>query len=375
MKGRLLPFSSAVALLATSSQAIQPPQAGAACPGPSARGVAVRELGARQPHLLWDQDFPDPFVTRFDGAYRAYATGVAGLHVQYSTAGGLTGWSAPREALPAANFPAWVDKAHPQVWAPEVARIGARYVLYFNARHRTFQRTEGPAEAPRVLQRHCLGAAVASSPAGPFQGIDEPLVCAEFEDGVIDAGIYQEGGANYLYYKEDSNCCGRGSALYVQPLTVDGLVPLGKPQRLHANNRSPEKFDDWEWRVVEAPTMVKRGADYFLFYSGNFFGNKNYSVGYLRCASPIGPCRDPGDNPILHSFAGSPLVGPGHQAVLEEAGRTLIFFHGWNREPEPEERRTGPYRRCLYVGRVEWTEGADGRVRARVPGGKDPAVR
>jgi hypothetical protein len=168
------------------------------------------------------------------------------------------------------------------------------------ARHRSLQRTELPAEAPRVLQRHCLGAAVAASPAGPFTGLDEPLVCTDFADGVIDAGIFTDGAAHYLYYKDDANCCGRGSAIFVQPLTADGLTPLGRPIRLHSNNDSPGPEDDWEWRVVEAPTMVKRGGAYFLFFSGNFFGNKNYSVGYLRCASPIGPCRDLGDNPILH---------------------------------------------------------------------------
>jgi GH43 family beta-xylosidase len=360
---------AAAAMLASGTAAVQTE---ATCPGPSASGVAAREVGVQQSHLLWDQDFPDPFVARFGGAYHGYATGVQGLNVQYTTARSLTGWSAPREALPAANFPAWVDRAHPQVWAPEVAAINGRYVLYFNARHRSLQRTELPAEAPRVLQRHCLGAAVAASPAGPFTGLDEPLVCTDFADGVIDAGIFSDGAAHYLYYKDDANCCGRGSAIFVQPLTADGLTPLGRPIRLHSNNDSPGPEDDWEWRVVEAPTMVKRGGAYFLFFSGNFFGNKNYSVGYLRCASPIGPCRDLGDNPILHSFAGSPLIGPGHQAVLEENGRSLLFFHGWNREPQAGDK-DGLNRRCLYAARIDWTAEPD--VRPRIPGGKPTQAR
>ncbi len=370
MSGRIGTALLVSVLLSTSSQAVQTAPA-TSCPGSSARGVPVAQIGARQPHLLWDQDFPDPFVARFEGNLHGYATGVAGLHVQHSRARNLTDWSPPAEALPAANFPAWIDKAHPQVWAPEVARINGRYVLYFNARHRTLQRTELPAEAPRVLQRHCLGVAVGDTPAGPFTGIDEPLVCAEFEDGVIDAGIFQDGDATYLYYKEDSNCCGRGSAIHVQALTPDGLVTLGQPQRIFSNNDSPEEHDDWEWRVVEAPTMVKRGRDYFLFYSGNFFGNKNYAVGYLRCASPRGPCRDVGDNPILHSFAGSPLIGPGHQSVLDENGRTLLFYHGWNREPDAEGRG-GPYKRCLYVSRIDW---GGSEARPRIPGGKPVSAR
>lgn len=116
--------------------------------------------------------------------------------------------------------------------------------------------------------------------------------------------------------------------------------------------------------------MVRRGAAYFLFFTGNFFGNRNYAVGYLRCASPRGPCTDPGENPILWSHAETQLIGPGHQALLEQGGRTLAFFHGWNRDPE---RGEGPLKRCLYASRVAWTPGPDGRERPVIVGG-EPSV-
>jgi beta-xylosidase len=358
---RTRPLQAALllAILAGSAgPASQTATAARPCPGPSGVGVPVRSLGAEQPHLVLDRDFPDPFIARLGGAYQAYATGVrvggVQLNVQHVQSGDLSRWSAPAEALPNANLPAWVDRGHAQVWAPEVMQVGGRYALYFNARHRALTRNERSERGVEVHRRHCLGAAVADRPQGPFHGIDEPLVCADLPEGAIDAHPFRDGDSLYLYYKDDGNCCGRGSALYVQGLSSDGLAVLGPRQKLIENNDSPEKHDDWEWQVVEAPTMVKRAGAYYLFYSANFFGNRNYAVGYLKCESPRGPCRDLGDNPILWSHPRSSLLGPGHQSILEESGRTYAFFHGWDEDPQGDLQRAAGHKRCLYVSRLRW---------------------
>ena len=337
-----------------------------ACPGRSGAGVPVSRLGVGGPHMILDANFPDPFVARFAGRYYAYATGseVRGtaMNVQLVSSTDLMRWTAAAEALPLANLPAWVDRSHPQVWAPEVMAVGGRYVLYFNARHVSLTRVERSPSGPVTRKRHCVGAAVADRPEGPFVGIDAPLVCSEFEHGTIDAAAFRDGDQLYLHYKEDSNCCGGEAAIWAQGLSGDGLAAVGAPVKLLGANDSAEKHDDWEWRVVEAPTMVKRGRAYYLFYSGNFYGNKNYAVGYLSCATPRGPCRDLGDNPILWSHKSSPLLGPGHQSVFEERGRSWIFYHGWNADPDGRER-PGFHKRCLYVSRLTW----DDWPRASVP--------
>jgi beta-xylosidase len=347
------------------------------CPGTPGPDVPLRDLGAERPHLILDENFPDPFIARFRGAYHAYATGnqVGGgqMNVQHLHSRSLTRWGTPGEALPADRLPAWVDRKHPQVWAPEVTRVRGRYILYFNARHASLTRTETPPTGPVVRQRHCLGAAVAARPEGPFTGVDQPLVCAEFPNGVIDANVYREGDRLYLYYKDDSNCCGPGSAIYAQPLSADGLATAGPARKLLANNDSPGKEDDWEWEIVEAPTMLKRGGAYYLFYSGNFFGNKNYSGAYLRCTSPLGPCTDLGDNPILWSHKETTLIGPGHQSLLERRGRSYIFFHGWNEDPDAKEQ-AGVHKRCLYVGQVRWERSPAGDVRPVIAGGEPAAL-
>lgn len=354
----------AAAALASASPAAQG-TGQASCPGPSGAGVTLARLGATGPHLLLDEDFPDPFLARFDGATYAYATGVKGMNVQAIRSRGFTGWSAPVEALPAANLPHWVQRDFAQVWAPEVMQVAGRYLLYFNARHSGFTRKENDAVRPR----QCLGVAVGTRPEGPFRGIDAPLVCKEFEEGAIDAHVFRDGEQLYLYYKHDSNCCGETSAIYAQPLTADGLAAVGQPVQLIANMDSPGKQDDWEWRVVEAPTMVRRGTGYFLFYSGNFFGNKNYSVAYLKCASPLGPCDDPGENPILWSHKETFLIGPGHQALLDHQGRSYAFFHGWNRDPDG--KLDDSFKRCLYASRVRWRrDPRDGGLMPVIAGGE-----
>ena len=357
----------AATLLGSSAAAAQQ------CPGRAGESVSRSRLGVGAPHRLLDYNFPDPFVARFGGSYFAYATGnqVGGgqMNVQMVRSRDLTRWSAPAEALPLANLPAWVDRRHPQVWAPEVVRIGPRYVLYFNARHSALTRTETPPEGPRILQRHCVGAAVAARPEGPYVGVGEPLACSEHETGAIDAHVFRDGDSLYLYYKEDGNCCGPGSAIYAVGLSPDGLAALGPRHLLVANDDSPGPEDDWEWRVVEAPTMIRRGDAYYLFYSGNFFGNRNYAVGYLTCATPRGPCTDPGGNPLLRAHSGSPLIGPGHQDILEESGRSLIFFHGWNADPDGREQ-PGVHRRCLYVSRLRWISTETGGERPVIDGGR-----
>jgi beta-xylosidase len=310
------------------------------------------------PRLVLDDNFPDPFVARFGRAYYAYATGAQlgerRRNVQVVRSPDLRNWTPPVEALPDTGLPAWADTADVQVWAPEAIRIGRRYVLYFNARHARLTRTETPPGGPQVLKRHCLGAAVGARPEGPFVGVAKPLACADFRDGVIDPSPFRDAdGRLYLYFKDDGNCCARKSAIWGVRLRADGLAPLGKPVRLFTNDESPAHYDDWEWRVVEAPTMVRRGG-YVLFYSGNYFGNRNYSIGYRTCTGPLGPCRDPGVNPIVWSHPGSPLIGPGSQSLLAAPGGDLLFFHAWNRDPDAHEV-PGVHKRCLYVSPLLWT--------------------
>src|SRR5688500_19253258 len=71
----------------------------------------------------------------------------------------------------------------------------------------------------------------------------------------------------------------------------------------------------WERNLAEAPWMVRRGAYYYLFYSGGFI-DTSYAQGVARATSINGPYTRAPHNPILTS--NSTWGGPGHGTLLKD---------------------------------------------------------
>ncbi len=154
---------------------------------------------------------------------------------------------------PLPELPAWATNGH--TWAPDVTAGPDGYLMYLTAR-----------SVVPALQ--CIGVARSTSPTGPFRPVgDEPLICPEDEGGAIDAASYVEpDGKRYLLWKNDGNCCGKDTWLNLQPLSADGLKLTGPPVRLVMQDQP------WEGNLVEAPTLVRHGSSYVLFYSANDYG-------------------------------------------------------------------------------------------------------
>src|SRR5690349_16584 len=225
------------------------------------------------------RDFPDPFVLKAGDRYYAYATNGAGKNIQRATSPDLVHWSVQGDAMPA--LPSWAQIGGNFVWAPEVIPVGGKYVMYYTARD-------------KASDKQCVGVAVSDTPDGRFKDSnDHPLVCQADQGGTIDPDPFQDGDKLYLYFKNDGNCCGRTTYIYVQELSPDGLQLTGQPTQLVSND------EYWEGHVVEAPTMFKHDGKYYLFYSGNDYGGADYAVGYATCQSPTGPCQYPPEHPIL----------------------------------------------------------------------------
>ena len=144
----------------------------------------------------------------------------------------------------------------------------------------------------------------ADNPKGPFRDSSaEPLVCQFDLGGTIDANPFRDSdGKLYLYYKSDGNRVGKKTVIWGQRLADDGLSVVGAPSPLVEDDQK------WEWKLVEAPTMVRSPAGYQLFYSAAFFGwdpkerLSRYATGYATCAGPLGPCKDAPENPILQQL-------------------------------------------------------------------------
>lgn len=303
-------------------------------------GTAMAQPVQRQPVL--DVNFPDPHVVAVKDGLVAYATngniGNKHLNVQFSrSADGLT-WSAPVDAMP--RTPSWARRHGSDIWAPEVMKIGDKYVMYFSARHARLKRPDG--------LTLCVGVAVADKPEGPFDPQPEPLTCGG-NIGAIDASPFRDGDDLWLYVKTDGNCCGVPTAFIAQRLSNDGLTFTGEPQVMAGiTNDQP-----WEGKVVEAPTMIKRGPIYWLFYAANDYSNEHYATGYAMCKTPAGPCLDAKENPILKSEAGNPpLTGPGHQSLFEIDGDMWMAYHGWLGSDKDRNRR-----RAMYIDLIDWSTG------------------
>jgi beta-xylosidase len=300
---------------------------------------------------VFEADFPDPFIVEDRGEFIAYSTNSGGTNLPMISSRDLISWAPvmdparPKKRLDAMpELAPWVKAG--RNWAPEVLRVGDKWLLYYTAHHRK-----------RDFQ--CLGVAVASDPKGPFRdSAAEPLVCQFELGGTIDGHPFKDAdGKLYLYYKSDANNprIGKQTAIWVQPLSADGLALTGAPVSLLTNDKP------WEAHVIEAPTMVRRpDGGYTMFFSANHFGWEGnqrlsaYAMGYASCTGPLGPCTDAVHNPILYSYvdreAGC-LSGPGHQMVFEAQGRRFIAFHAWAAAGGCRNVNKG---RFMYIAPLSW---------------------
>jgi beta-xylosidase len=273
---------------------------------------------------VFDRDFPDPFVLQAGDTYYAYATNGNGQQVQTATSKDLVHWAPGPDALPKVGK--W---AYPgNTWAPAVLYDGA-YVLYYTASSGT----------------QCIGRAVADNPRGPF--VDRwpsALVCQQSDGGSIDPDPFRDDdGSLYLYWKNDGNSIGKPTHIWAQRLSHDGTQLVGKP---HDTGETNDQV--WEAQVVEGPTMWKHDGRYYLFYSGGNYQDDTYAVGYATCSTPLGPCKDAPENPILKTACRA--HGPGHNALIDVHGQTWIVYHAWR----PNHRGNA---RVLWIDKLDWRNG------------------
>lgn len=272
------------------------------------------------------ENCPDPGVLLDGGTYYMVSTTHVLPAFPIRTSTDLVNWTHTGSfVFTAENKPVWADD---HFWAPELHRVGDRYIAYYTARH---LRTN----------RLCIGAAVAPSPGGPYRDMGEPLISDQV--AVLDPTFFRDDdGQPYLYWKADASPSSPSGPLCVQELSSDGLELLGTRSEVARNNRG------WEGRLIEAPWIVKRRGMYYLFYSGGTYDTPSYALGVARSDSPIGGFQKRGD-PVLRR--GSRWKGPGHGSLVTLEGNDYILYHAW----EGEQFRD--IRQCL-LDRVTW--GDDG---------------
>lgn len=236
------------------------------------------------------------------------------------------------------------------IWAPEVQRIGGRYLLYFAV---TETRLPGGGSA--------IGVATGPTPHGPWR--IEPVPVVEPHDAVSprvqrawvfdpDVFVVREDEA-YIYY---------GSYLggvWARRLSADGLhADPATAVRVTVDNR------------YEAPELVQREDWYYLFVSATNCCSDpitGYSVFVGRSRSPTGPFFDRegvslvdpcvGGTTVL-SMNGDRWMGPGHNSVFRDAaGAWWTAYHAIDRTDAVLDSGRRIRKRPALLDALDWVDG------------------
>lgn len=298
--------------------------------GTSSCGVSQRWIGCGglYANSSLERGCADPGVVRDgDRFIMSCTSGNAGNAFPLFVSHDLVTWTAQGHILPAAARPAW---AKSDFWAPEIHRIGTRWLAYWSARG-----SDG---------KLAIGAAYADDPLGPYTALAQPIVPAT-SVGLIDANAFVANGTAYLVWKEDGNAIGVPTPIRARQLAADGLSVTGATATLITNTLA------WEGNLVEAPWVIGHGGSYYLFYSGNAYYDGRYAVGVARASSPLGPYTK-APAPIVVTTG--TWVGPGHNSVVRgRGGDDYMVYHAWE-----AGHVNGPGdSRKLLVDQIVWRDG------------------
>lgn len=103
--------------------------------------------------------------------------------------------------------------------------------------------------------------------------------------------------------------------IILAPVSSDGLTAQGEGTTL-LQHQGPS--DDG---IIEAPSLIKSGGTYFLFFSPGCFTTDNYAVSYATASSLQGPYSR-ASQALIQS--GTDLSGPGGADVTRD-GKQLVF--------------------------------------------------
>jgi len=242
----------------------------------------------------------DPFILYYDNTYYAYGTSSdLGFEVYYSE--DLKSWKkSDKMALRREN-----SYGQKWFWAPEVYynKVNSKFYLYYSAE-----------------EHICV--ATSDSPLGPFvQEEKRPMR----EKKGIDSSIFVDNdGTPYLYFVKINN----GNVIWCTQLEDDLMTIKGETL-----TKCLEVSQPWEkamGKVVEGPSIIKKGDVYYLVYSGNDYQSQDYGVGFATSASPLGPWKKYEGNPILYKPKES-MVGTGHGApFIDKDGKYRYIYHAHN---------------------------------------------
>jgi Glycosyl hydrolases family 43 len=205
-------------------------------------------------------------------------------------------------------------------------------------------------------RKHCIGAAISSTIAGPYTPLNTTISCDLAAGGAIDPDLFHDPQDDqyYLVYKVDGNSIGSGGAcgnsnnpkaptpIALQLLTSNHTAMVGPPHYLISNglpnpeNPSSNAIVSYpDGPNVEGPTMFFHNGSYYLAYNSGCFADESYKVKYLVCegAPTVYACGrwtdGQSEESVLLKTGSSPgMYAPGSVDVVVGEQATRIVYHG-----------------------------------------------
>lgn len=276
-----------------------------------------------------DYSLPDPSIIKGeDGYFYLYATeDIRNLPIHRSK--DLVNWEFVGTAFTDATRPDFEPDGG--IWAPDINKIGDKYVLYYSMSVWGGEWTCG------------IGCAVSDRPEGPFKDCGMMFRSNGIKvQNSIDPFYIEDNGHKYLFW-------GSFRGIYAIELSEDGLSLK--------SGSSPVQIAG---TAYEGTYIHKRGGYYYMFASiGSCCeGLKStYTTVVGRSTSLFGPYLDKKGQSMMDNHheilihKNDSFVGTGHNSeiVSDNAGTDWLFYHAVS--------VANPDGRVLMLDKIDWIDG------------------
>lgn len=276
-----------------------------------------------------DYSLPDPTVIKGDdGYFYLYATeDIRNLPIHRSK--DLVNWEFLGTAFTDESRPDFEPNGG--IWAPDINKIGDKYVLYYSMSVWGGEWTCG------------IGCAVSDRPEGPFKDCGMMFRSNGIKvQNSIDPFYIEDNGHKYLFW-------GSFRGIYAIELSEDGLSLK--------SGSSPVQIAG---TAYEGTYIHKRGGYYYMFASiGSCCeGLKStYTTVVGRSTSLFGPYLDKKGQSMMDNHheilihKNDSFVGTGHNSeiVSDNAGTDWLFYHAVS--------VANPDGRVLMLDKIDWIDG------------------
>jgi arabinan endo-1,5-alpha-L-arabinosidase len=289
----------------------------------------------------------DPCIMRAEGRYHVFCTGHEGQHpglIPWRTSRDLVHWEL--EGAVFDSIPEWASEAVPGargMWAPDIAFFNDRYHLWYSIS--TFG-----------SNRSVIGLATSAT-------LDPDSADFHWQDQGLVIGSDRSDDFNAIDSNHIEDLAGRHwlalgsfwSGLKMFPLDpATGKPPEDNKEILSLASRPvPEDAPG----AIEAPFLIERDGDYYLFASYDYCCRGTSSSYYIvvgRSRSITGPFLGRDGRSMMDGY-GTLLLrgnrdyrGPGHNAYLKDDDTDYLVYHAY------DARKEGLA--TLRISTVDWTQ-------------------